>query len=69
MGYWAAGVGVSAGALSVKARFSKIGTSIEETMIKRITAVKYFGSINPEERPFEATINATSPRTIIPKPT
>ena len=41
---------------------------MEEVIIKRITEVKYTGSIRPAESPFCDTINATSPRVIIPTP-
>ena len=39
-----------------------------ETIIRKITAVKYIGEIIPTERPFCETINATSPLVIIPTP-
>ena len=41
---------------------------MEETMISKITDVKYTGSISPTASPFWAMINATSPRAIIPTP-
>lgn len=41
---------------------------MEETIIRRITAVKYLDSIIPTERPFCATISATSPLVIMPTP-
>ena len=39
-----------------------------ETIIKRITEVKYEDSIMPTAKPFCATISATSPRVIMPTP-
>ena len=48
--------------------FSMIGVKIEDTMIRKITDVKYTGVSSPAVRPFCATIRATSPRVIIPTP-
>ena len=48
--------------------FRRTGTIIDETIIKRMTEVKYFESTRFAESPFVATIRATSPRTIIPSP-
>ncbi len=48
--------------------FNMIGVKIEETMIRKITDVKYTGVSRPAERPFCATISATSPRVIMPTP-
>ena len=41
---------------------------MEETIINKITDVKYTGDMSPTARPFWDTINATSPRVIIPTP-
>ena len=41
---------------------------MEEIMINKITDVKYFESSIPTDKPFCATISATSPRVIIPTP-
>ena len=48
--------------------FKIIGVMTEELMMSKITAVKYSDEIIPTDRHFWATINATSPRVIIPTP-
>ena len=48
--------------------FNIIGVRIEDTIIKRMTDVKYTGVSRPADNPFCATISATSPRVIIPTP-
>ena len=48
--------------------FKIIGVAIEDTIIKKITDVKYTGVSRPAVNPFCATIRATSPRVIIPTP-
>ena len=45
-----------------------MGVETLETMISRITAVKYSGVRRPTDNPFCATIRATSPRVIMPTP-
>lgn len=48
--------------------FNMIGVAIEDTMIRKITDVKYTGVSRPAVNPFCATISATSPLVIIPTP-
>ena len=45
-----------------------IGVAMEDTMISRMTDVKYTESIIPSLSPLCATISATSPRVIMPTP-
>ncbi len=45
-----------------------MGVEIEDTIINKITAVKYTGLRRPTLNPFWDTIRATSPRVIIPTP-
>lgn len=47
---------------------SRIGVKTLEAIIKRITDVKYSDVKRPTDKPFCATINATSPRVIMPTP-
>lgn len=48
--------------------FKIIGVDMDDTIIKKITDVKYTGVSKPTVNPFCATIRATSPRVIIPTP-
>lgn len=48
--------------------FKMIGVDMDDTIIKKITDVKYTGVSKPAVNPFCATIRATSPRVIIPTP-
>ncbi len=48
--------------------FNIIGVAIDETIINKITDVKYTGVSSPAESPFCDTISATSPLVIIPTP-
>ena len=48
--------------------FKIIGVAMEDTIISKITDVKYTEESSPTESPFWETISATSPRVIIPTP-
>ena len=48
--------------------FKIIGVAMEDTIISKITDVKYTEESSPTENPFWETISATSPRVIIPTP-
>ena len=48
--------------------FNIMGVKIDDTIIKKITDVKYTDVSNPADKPFWATTNATSPRVIMPTP-
>ena len=45
-----------------------IGVAMEDTMISKMTDVKYTGCMSPTASPFCETIRATSPRVIMPTP-
>ena len=48
--------------------FSIIGVNIDDTIISKITDVKYTGVKSPADNPFCDTISATSPLVIMPTP-
>lgn len=52
----------------MKRNLRHIGVAIDDTIIRRMTLVKYTGLRSPTDNPFWDTIRATSPLVIIPIP-